>query len=388
MRIRRERRRSPDGEAELHELIGRIYDGAVGGQQPMAILESAARLTQSSVAMWDVADLSSGIVTCPIFNTDADLRRKASEYAPFNLCSRLFNRDSATSGHAVASLDEWRDNSTYHDILRPGRTVHLLHLNYWLDAHFGAGISLWRDIDEEPHGPNELWLGDTLARHLRRAYEVGRRLNDPLAKSGHVDFMHDALAAACFVIDATGRLLHANTQAESVLRCGGVLRQRHGRVEAVGDQGTQWRRLLGALAPPSGAPSGTVIALDGSTGPTVLRAVPLRPARAEPWGVPLSMAALGLVLIEEAKSDAPSLKRVLASAFKLTPADVSLAMALLHDESLGDYAARTNRSLNTVRTHLKSLFAKTDTHRQAALVRRLSVAGRHLACADPPHPNG
>ena len=55
-----------------------------------------------------------------------------------------------------------------------------------------------------------------------------------------------------------------------------------------------------------------------------------------------------------------------------TRAEAELVAGLLRGERLEDYAERAGITLNTARTHLKSVFGKTDTHRQAELIRLLS----------------
>lgn len=66
----------------------------------------------------------------------------------------------------------------------------------------------------------------------------------------------------------------------------------------------------------------------------------------------------------------------LATLFGLTKAELALADALLAGKSLRGYASVRNLSYETVRTHLRSLFAKTKTTRQTELLRLLiSSAG-------------
>lgn len=74
----------------------------------------------------------------------------------------------------------------------------------------------------------------------------------------------------------------------------------------------------------------------------------------------------GANIVEEAR------KR-LASVFRLTQAEIRLVQALERGESLRAFAEANSLSLHTVRTHLKSIFYKTNTHRQHELV---GLAGR------------
>jgi DNA-binding CsgD family transcriptional regulator len=67
---------------------------------------------------------------------------------------------------------------------------------------------------------------------------------------------------------------------------------------------------------------------------------------------------------------------VYARAFQLTPAEVRLAVHLASGVSLTEAAERFGVTHNTVRAQLRSIFDKTDTHRQADLVRLLHSSGR------------
>ena len=64
---------------------------------------------------------------------------------------------------------------------------------------------------------------------------------------------------------------------------------------------------------------------------------------------------------------------VLADLFNLTPAESRLLMYLLQGLSPNQYAALKNRSQNTVRNQLKSIFEKTEVRRQSDLVSLVST---------------
>lgn len=63
-------------------------------------------------------------------------------------------------------------------------------------------------------------------------------------------------------------------------------------------------------------------------------------------------------------------------AWGLTPAEARLATLMLKPMSLQETARHLGISLETARTHLKALFAKTQTNRQAELVLRLLATAR------------
>ena len=61
--------------------------------------------------------------------------------------------------------------------------------------------------------------------------------------------------------------------------------------------------------------------------------------------------------------------RTLARDYGLTPAEARLVSGLVQGKRLREIASEVGVSMNTIRTQLKSVFRKTDTHRQVDLVR-------------------
>ncbi|SDO50330.1 DNA-binding transcriptional regulator, CsgD family [Aureimonas jatrophae] len=64
------------------------------------------------------------------------------------------------------------------------------------------------------------------------------------------------------------------------------------------------------------------------------------------------------------------------TAWGMTPAESRLAVLMLKPMSLQDASRHLGISIETARTHLKALFAKTQTNRQAELVIRLLATAR------------
>jgi DNA-binding CsgD family transcriptional regulator len=66
---------------------------------------------------------------------------------------------------------------------------------------------------------------------------------------------------------------------------------------------------------------------------------------------------------------------ILAKTFRLTPAEAKLACVIARGASPGIAAGELKISRETARNQLKSVFAKTDTHRQSELVALLLQVG-------------
>lgn len=93
-----------------------------------------------------------------------------------------------------------------------------------------------------------------------------------------------------------------------------------------------------------------------------------------------SMGAFGrqcmvLLSIVRPRNGAAADPALLESMFDLSPAEARVANAIALGEDVGTIARRLRVSLNTVRTQLKTVFLKTDTHRQAELVALLHQVG-------------
>lgn len=66
--------------------------------------------------------------------------------------------------------------------------------------------------------------------------------------------------------------------------------------------------------------------------------------------------------------------RLIASQFGLTPAETRIANGLIHGKSPDDIARSLNVSQTTVAFHMRNLYQKTGTHRQAGFVSRVLTA--------------
>jgi DNA-binding CsgD family transcriptional regulator len=77
-----------------------------------------------------------------------------------------------------------------------------------------------------------------------------------------------------------------------------------------------------------------------------------------------------LMLADPNPVDQPSIT-TLEELFGLTPAEATVAVRILSGRGLQSVAGDLGVTLSTVRIHLQRVFEKTDTHRQAELVRLL-----------------
>ena len=138
--------------------------------------------------------------------------------------------------------------------------------------------------------------------------------------------------------------------------------------------------MLGRAAGSGGAPArgGAARLPRGQGRQLALLAIPFQ--RDAAWSLSLRPAILVCVTDPDAASRLPV--RQLAELFGLTAAEGALAADLLAGKEPREIADASGRSINTVRTHLAKLMAKTNVNRQSDLMRLLARLPP-LAVTDP-----
>lgn len=108
---------------------------------------------------------------------------------------------------------------------------------------------------------------------------------------------------------------------------------------------------------------------DGSFGPRAFNVLvtPLF----SPNGLPAPQGAVAAVFVSNPETQEETNEDLLPHLYGLTPAESALAGRLVSGEDLSGAADVLGVSMNTARTHLKRIFQKTGTRRQAELVRLL-----------------
>jgi DNA-binding CsgD family transcriptional regulator len=82
-----------------------------------------------------------------------------------------------------------------------------------------------------------------------------------------------------------------------------------------------------------------------------------------------SYAAVAALFVHKAALDAPSSSEIIAKTFKLTPSELRVLLAIVEVGGAPEAAEALGVAETTVKFHLRSLFEKTGTRRQADLVK-------------------
>jgi DNA-binding CsgD family transcriptional regulator len=225
-------------------------------------------------------------------------------------------------------------------------------------------LGVQRSVRAEPYGAEEKNTLELVSRHISIARRIGSRLSEAWTAAGELEAAFGAIAWAALVVDGAGVVRHANDAAESLLKRGEGVTVRNGKL-GFANTSAQARFLnavRSAVAEP-GVSSAYLIHLGGKT--AELMVAPLRPhdPRAGQWQLPLA-----LVIMNSGEADADAIAWRLRQVYALTPAEARIVSLLALGKNLREIALATATTEPTLRTHLRSIFSKTNTRRQAELV--------------------
>jgi DNA-binding CsgD family transcriptional regulator len=239
-----------------------------------------------------------------------------------------------------------------------------------------GGVTVFPREGMAPYTREQFAEADRLVPHLRRAIEIQRTLHG--AKSVQLALAEavDRLPTGLLLLDAKRRVVVQNRGAERILAANDGFRiDRHGPsaddarenatlqkliADAIDARGGHALRAAGfvAVSRPSGARAYAIMV-------TPLLAAPARSGVSE---------AVVAIFVADPSARFYAGPEVLTELYQLTHSEAELVRLLASGLSLEEAAEKRGVSLNTARSHLKHVFAKTDTSRQGELV-RLIVTG-------------
>jgi DNA-binding CsgD family transcriptional regulator len=172
----------------------------------------------------------------------------------------------------------------------------------------------------------------------------------------------DSLDMAVFLVDIRLRLLHVNAAAVALAQGDAPLHLQDGRLVQNGS-GSLCRIVHAVLQAEPGAHEPQSLCVEQRCGrPLLLTVSRFLPSAGLAWLQPCA-----IVMARDPATHRLA-RSMLQQLFGLTSAEAGVAQALAHGEALEDIAAALEISVHTVKAHLKKLFLKTGTRRQAELV--------------------
>lgn len=312
------------------------------------------------------------------------LERYAAHYAGINpwipLVARMPVLQAATSD-ATLPWTAITQTEFYNDFLQPqGEVEHGSGMKLvdepgrfaWLYLQYGHGVA-------ERYNVALPKMLSQLAPAFRASFSLARQLAEADVWRAIGGALLDCLDVPALVLDRRGQPRAVNVLAARALEDGDLVRlDARGRVRLVSHAATgRMIAWLAALAGPGAAVPCDIAARDGDGRPVGLVSLVPIPGSALDGrlGWLFEPERLVLMTVRPLARGAAASAGVLSMLFGLTRTEARLAGELAAGVSLDQAAAALGIGHETARSHLKAIFAKTATHRQAELVALISRLG-------------
>lgn len=220
-----------------------------------------------------------------------------------------------------------------------------------------------------------------LVPHIRRAVLIGRVIDTKTAEAATFADALDGLSAGMLLVDANGRIVHANAVSHAMIAKGDLLYAASGTLVARDQVANQALRDVFAAAGCGDATVGTkgiAVSLASREGERyVAHVLPLTSGARRQAGT--SYAAAAALFVHKAALEIPSPPEIIAKTFALTPSELRVLLAIVEIGGTPETAEALGIAEETVKTHLKRLFAKTGATRQVDLVKLVAGYSSPLA---------
>ncbi|AUN93686.1 helix-turn-helix transcriptional regulator [Pseudazoarcus pumilus] len=303
---------------------------------------------------------------------DPDLNHTYAEHAarnPWFLSSEEYSTGTVLRGTDLLGMQELKRTDFYRKLMQPHGLLHRLcgvaarrgDLIYYIAAHRG---------EDQPDFSNDdrARLSDVLA-HLSLALENGWKQREARDFGLALTEVIEQTAVATFLTDADSQILFRNRAAELLLeQDSGLIAPRNCLSAISGADRLALHEAVRGVASrvragESRSPQVLSISTPSGVHPTVVSVYPagrsFTAARGE---------SCDLVAVSARNQHSRHEHCSFARQFDFTPAQARLSSLLFTGHSLASTARILHVSENTVRSHLKQIFQKTDTHSQMELV--------------------
>lgn len=366
----------------LQKHIQTIYDSVLeDAGWELLLAELVADLNFRSGAI-GVETRDTGILTRSSYGyDDHEVQQIRDHYHKLDVWTQELWRQPGEEFYASEHLYPQKDlekTEFYNDFCKQADIGHAIGSFIQSDNLHGLRISLQRTHNQgscEEHIP----FLNRLTPHLVQAVKLRQQLHDYEVQLQGVCAIIDGMPIAALLLDENVKVQYANVYAEKLFEKYDVLQYKNSYLYFKHRlQGVLTDLLVRAVRNASGDSAERQDNLNMDTlvlpvaGMDSDLEVQVRPIGAfeSMFGMHIRKS-MALVFIKEVNPRSPLNSKILIDLFNLSQREIELANLLARGESLSDIARQRRRSLNTLKTQLKSLFSKTGTKSQSQLVARL-----------------
>ena len=369
------------GEAVLESLIQGIYKATLHGAGWVSFLASFASALDSSHPTLFLADTSHREGSIEVFlGLDAtQLRAYREYYVHRNLwiqgAKPLLRPGSIRSSDQVCSRQEFLRSEWYADFCKPLGWRRGIGATILQEGTTTVNIGTFSGVGRPEYAEEDFALLRELMPHLQRGLKMQQQLAASRAHGQALEAVLHGLSTPALLVAQDGTVLFMNAAAERLIRTSDGLIVTAGQLKALlpDDRASLCARIAGAAETSAGQArkSGGDLRISRPYGRGTLDVLvsPLA-SREDDWLV--RKPAVAAVFVTDRYGVVASEDLALARQHGLTTTEAKVALTIARGLPGKQVCRELHISYNTLKTHLRHIYAKTGVKRQSDLVRLLS----------------
>ncbi|HKF99969.1 MAG TPA: helix-turn-helix transcriptional regulator [Xanthobacteraceae bacterium] len=361
---------------QVSALVGDIYDAALDPELWPRVLKKGCEFVggvASNLYSEDSATKTGNIHYT--WGVDRHYGRlyydRYIKYNPFTTAQLFFDVEEIISVGDIVPHEEFRETLFYKEWAQPQGWIDAASAILEKSATSYAAVSVIRHERDGLVDDDARWRMSLLVPHVRRAVLIGKVIELHRAEASTLADALDGLTAGMFLVDATGRIVHANASGHVMIGEAKFVRAAGGRLIASDAEANRTLQDIFAAAEcgdEAVGVKGISVPLPARAGDDhVAHVLPLTAGVRRKAGA--CYAAVAAVFVRKASFDAPSPLEAIAKRHHLTPSELRVLLAIVEIGGAPEVAKALGISETTVKTHLRHIFEKTNTTRQADLVK-------------------
>jgi DNA-binding CsgD family transcriptional regulator/PAS domain-containing protein len=368
-----------DRETQILPLISRLYEASVDAARWPVFLTELSELLHGVLPVLFLHDTERHAGTLAV-NVGYD-SKMVSEYEKYFAQRNIWLRSGApllTAGrvrtsHMMCSRRTLLRSEWYADYCRRLGISQGIGATIERNVSFTSNIAIFAGDDRVPFAADDISRVQLLMPHLQRALRIHHQLAESDLRRNELTTALENLSAGVLLVTADAKVLFMNRAARQICEARDAVYVDTTGLRACRSTDTATlRAFVGTAAQTSageGIRPGGMINIARPSGHPALEVMVSPVSTGATWC--FTQRAAAAVYLTDPLRIAARPEAVLARLHGFTPAEARVGALIARGRSGKQAAEELGLSYNTLKTHLKRLFAKTGTRGQRELIRVL-----------------
>lgn len=357
-------------EPQFIRLLGLLYRSAESPAFWLPFLQALQETFRSHVANFYSQDLPTGSAhisasTAPTEANDLYVRHYSQlhpYYRKLVECPTM-QPGLVVTDHTAMPTSELRKTEFFVDFLNRFDCHRALQMTPFREGNLLGNLAVLRSDSVGPYTEAEVRLMLELVPHIRRALRISKRME----LLGALDCTVARLNFGVVAVDTAGRCIHTNQAADQLLALKDGIVLSDGFLSVAENVSERKLKALISSAVHITAIAGQMLIQR----PSGKRPFWLLVAPSRDYPLADSGFVAGVVFLADTELQAALSSKLLYTLYDLTPAEAHVAIGIAQGKRMGGLCTELQVSFSTIRTHLNSIYQKTNTNSQADLTRLL-----------------